>query len=345
MAFKLKEIVEITGGEVIGDDAVEIESVARIEEAREGQIAFLANLKYSKYLSQTGASAIIVPKDVSEVKNKSLLCVEDPYYAFLQVLNIFHPPKSFIEKGIHASAVIDSSAELSEDLSIGPFVYIGKGCRIGKRSVLMPGVVMYDDVVIGEDCLIHANVCLREKVRIGDRVILHNGVVVGGDGFGFAPKDGKYHKIPQVGTVVIENDVEIGANTTIDRATLGETRIYAGAKLDNLIQVGHNCTVGENTVIAAQTGLSGSTHIGKGVRVGGQAGFAGHLTVGDGAAVGAQSGVSKSVPPGQMVFGYPARPHMEAMRIDGALRRLPKLIKEMKELRESIKKLEQDLSK
>ena len=191
MAFKLKEIAKITGGEVIGDDTVEIESVARIEEAREGQIAFLANLKYSKYLSQTGASAIIVPKDVSEeIKNKSLLCVEDPYYAFLQVLNIFHPPKPFIEKGIHATAVISSSAELSEDVSVGPFVYIGNDCRIGKRSVLMPGVVMYDDVVVGEDCVVHANVCLREKVRIGNRVILHNGVVVGSDGFGFAPKDG-----------------------------------------------------------------------------------------------------------------------------------------------------------
>lgn len=345
MVLKLKAIAEIVGGEVIGDDNIEINGVARIEEAQEGQIAFLANQKYSKFLLETKASAVIVPKDIHHVKGKALICLDDPYFAFLQVLNVFYPPKPFIDKGIHPSAVISEGTKLGKDLSIGPFVYIGKNCHIGNHSVIMPGVILYDDVIIGKACVLHANCCLREGVRVGDRVILHNGVVLGSDGFGFAPKGGKYHKIPQVGTVVIESDVEIGAHVTIDRATLGETRIHKGAKLDNLIQIAHNCTVGENTVIAAQTGLSGSTHIGKHVRVGGQVGFAGHLTVGDDAAIGAQSGVSKSVPSKTMVFGYPARPHREALRIEGALRRLPKLIKEISELKEKIKTLEQELMK
>ena len=206
----------------------------------------------------------------------------------------------------------------------------------------MPGVIIGNDVVVGEDCIIHGNVSIRESVVIGNRVMVHNGTVIGSDGFGFAMEGGVYHKIPQVGTVVIEDNVEIGANVTIDRASLGETRIKKGAKLDNLIQIAHNCTVGKNTVIAAQTGLSGSTQIGAGVRIGGQVGFAGHLEVGDGAAVAAQSGVSKSIPPGEMVFGYPARPHHEELRIQAARQKLPELLKIIKELKKRIEKLEEN---
>ncbi len=345
MSFRLAEIAARVGGEVVGEGGLKIRGVAKIEEAKEGEITFLANPKYSKFLSETKASAVIVPQEIAEAGDKSLIRTKNPYYAFLKTITLFYPPEPLIEKAIHPTAVIGEGTELGKDLSIGPYVVVGQRCRIGDGSVLMPGVCVGDGVIIGDGCTLHARVCLREKVVLGNRVILHNGVVVGSDGFGFAQEGEEYHKIPQVGTVVIEDDVEIGANSTIDRATLGETRIKKGAKLDNLIQVGHNCTIGENTVIAAQAGLSGSTHIGKGVRVGGQVGFAGHLKVGDGAAVGAQSGVSKSIPSGVFVFGYPAKPHMEEFRIQGALKRLPPLLKEIKDLKERVLRLEQEMGK
>jgi len=339
MILKLAEIAARVGGQVVGDGGVEITGVAKIEEAREGEISFLANSKYFKFFDKSRASAVIVPLDFKNRGAKPLVLAKNPYFAFLHTVRLFYPPKSLIEKGIHDTVVIGEKTLLGENLSIGPYVVIGKNCRIGNGTVIMPTVVIGDDGIVGEDCILHAHVCLREKVVLGNKVILHNGVVVGSDGFGFALEGEKYHKIPQVGTVVIEDDVEIGANVTIDRATLGETRIKQGAKLDNLIQVGHNCTIGENTVIAAQAGLSGSTHIGKGVRIGGQVGFAGHLEVGDGAAVGAQSGVNKTIPAGTYVFGYPAKPHMEEFRIQGALKRLPKLLEEVKDLKEQIRNL------
>jgi len=339
--IKLAEIAAKLGGEVVGNDDIEISDVAKIEDAREGEITFLANAKYAKFLKETKASAVIVSEEVTQAGDIPLLVVQNPYFAFLKTVQIFYPSASLIEKGIHDTAVIGEGTELGESLSVGPYVVIGRRCHIGNGTVIMPGVVMGDDVRVGENCIIHARVCLREKIVLGNRVIIHDGTVVGSDGFGFVPEEGKYHKIPQVGTVVIEDDVEIGANTTIDRATLGETRIKKGAKLDNLIQVAHNCTIGEDTVIAGQAGLSGSTHLGRGVRVGGQAGFAGHLSVGDGAAVGAQSGVNKSVPQGMLVFGYPAKPHMEEFRIQAALKKLPKLLKEIKDLKNRIRKLEE----
>jgi len=345
MVLKLAEIAARVGGEVVGNGELEITGVAKIEEAKEGEITFLANRKYAKFLEHTGASAIIVPEDISKVPGKSLLRTKNPYFTFLKTVTLFYPPKPLLEKGIHKTAIIGEGAKLGKDISIGPHVVIGKKCKIGDRTILMPGVVIGDNVTVGNDCLVHANVCLREKVVIGDRVILHNGVVVGSDGFGFALEEGKYYKIPQVGTVIIEDDVEIGANSTIDRATLGETRIKKGAKLDNLIQVGHNCIIGENTVIAAQTGLSGSTKIGKGVRVGGQVGFAGHMEIGDGAAVGAQAGVTKSIPPGVMVSGYPARPHREELRIEAVMQQLPQLFKETKDLEKRFYELEKQMRK
>ena len=345
MILKLAEIAARVGGEVIGNGEVEIAGVAKIEDAGKGEITFLANRKYAKFLEDTGASAVIVPEEISEAGGMPLLCAKNPYFTFLKTVVLFYPPEPLIEKGIHDTAIIGEGTELGKDLSVGPYVVIGRRCRIGDGTVLMPGVVVGDNVTIGNDCIIHANACLRERVVIGDRVILHNGVVVGSDGFGFAPERGKYYKIPQVGTVVIEDDVEIGANSTIDRATLGETRIKRGAKLDNLIQVGHNCTVGENTVIAAQTGLSGSTKIGNGVRVGGQVGFAGHMEIGDGAAVGAQAGVTRSIPPGVMVSGYPARSHREELRIEAMVQRLPQLFKEIKNLGKRFQKLEKEMRK
>jgi len=345
MPHKISEIARVIGGIVIGDENLEIMGIADIQQAREGEITFLANNRYRKYLKETAASAVIVPIDITEGEGKTLIQTDDPYFAFMKAVRFFYPEEPLIESGVHSTALIGEGTELGEDVSIGCYAVIGRNCRIGKGSKILPHAVIGDRVKIGTSCLIHSNVNIRERVEIGSRVIIHNGAVIGSDGFGFAPKDGIYHKIPQVGTVVIEDDVEIGANCTIDRATLGETRIKKGVKLDNLIQVGHNCTIGENTVIAAQAGLSGSTHIGKGVRVGGQVGFAGHMKIGDGAMIGAQSGVSKSVPPGVMMFGYPAKPRMEEFRLQAAIKKLPDLLQEIKDLKKQIKELEQRVVK
>jgi len=345
MTFKLIDIAAKLNGEVVGDRELQITGVGKIEEAKEGELTFLANPKYTKFLKETKASAVIVSQEVKDGGGKSIIQTKNPYYAFLQTVNLFYPPSPLLDKGIHPTAVIGEGTKLGRDLAIGPYVVIGKKCSIGDQTIIMPEVVIGDEVKIGEGCTLHAHVCLREKVVLGNRVILHNGVVVGSDGFGFALEGGKYFKIPQVGNVIIEDDVEIGANVTIDRATLGETRIKEGAKLDNLIQVAHNCTIGENTVIAAQTGLSGSTHLGKGVRIGGQVGFAGHLEVGDGVSIGAQSGVHKSVPAGEYIFGYPAKPYKEEFRIQAALKKLPQLLKEIKWMKEKIEKLEDQMRK
>jgi len=340
----LKQIAEQVGGTVEGDD-VAIKGVAKIEEAKSGDITFMVNPKYAKYIDQSHASAVVVDDKIKETGGKPCIRAANPYYTFLKIVRLFHPPKKLIEEGVHPTAVVGEGTQLGKNVSIGPYVVIGRNCAVGDRTSLMPGVVVENNVQIGVDCFIYSHVSLRQDVILGNRVIIHNGTVIGSDGFGFALEDGRYHKIPQIGNVVIEDDVEIGANTTIDRATLGETRICKGVKLDNLVHVAHNCTIGENTVIAGQTGLSGSTHIGKNVRMGGQVGFAGHMTIGDGAAMAAQSGVSKDVPPGVMVSGSPARPHRETMRIQAATNKLPELVKTIKELKERIQQLEKNTGK
>lgn len=335
----LKKIAEQVGGKVEGND-VAIKGVAKIEEAKSGDITFLANPKYIKYLKNCRASAIVVPESIRDTGGKPCIRAANPYYTFLKIVRLFYPAKAPIEVGIHPTAIVGKGTKLGKHVSIGPYVVIGENCVVGERTTLMPGVVVENNVRIGNDCFLYSHVSLRQDVIVGNRVVIHNGTVIGSDGFGFAFEGGRYHKIPQVGIVVVEDDVEIGANTTVDRATLGETRICQGVKLDNLIQVAHNCTIGENTVIAAQTGISGSTQIGKGVRIGGQVGFAGHQTIGDGSIMGAQAGISKDVEPGVMVSGSPAKPHREMMRIQAAANKLPELMKTIKELIERVKKLE-----
>jgi UDP-3-O-[3-hydroxymyristoyl] glucosamine N-acyltransferase len=343
--LRLGDIAEITGGVLAGDPSIFITGVAKIEEARPGEITFLANHKYAKHLGETRASALIVPDDMPGNFDKPVIRSKNPYLAFMKAVVVFHPPKPLIEKGIHSTAVIGENTELGTELSIGAYAVIGRRCRIGHRTIVMPGVILGDGAMVGDDCVLHANVCLREGVVLGNRVILHNGTVVGSDGFGFALDGGKYHKIPQVGTVVIEDDVEIGSNTSIDRATLGETRIKRGTKMDNLIQIAHNCSVGEDTVIAAQVGIAGSTVIGNNCRIGGQAGFAGHIKVGDNTTVGGGSGVLRPVSGNTMVSGFPARPHRDELHVQAAMHKLPELLKELKQLKERIQKLEQELKK
>jgi UDP-3-O-[3-hydroxymyristoyl] glucosamine N-acyltransferase len=235
--------------------------------------------------------------------------------------------------------VIHPEAKIGKDVRIGAHVVIGKGCEVGDRTRILPNCVLMDGVKVGQDCLLYPLVSVREECEIGNRVIIHNGAVIGSDGFGFAPHEGVYHKIPQVGRVVIEDDVEIGANCTIDRATMGETRIRRGAKLDNLVHIAHNVEVGEWTVMAAQAGISGSTKIGHHVMVGGQVGTVGHIRIGNYVQIGAQSGVSKSIPDGEIVFGYPARPIMRTKRIEAVVNQLPELLKRVKELERQVEAL------
>jgi len=349
--MKLREIAALLNAETEGNDAVEIQRAAKIEEAGEGDITFLSNPKYTRFLSTTRASAVIVSRslhnpDHTEIKTQSaLLRVDDPYSSFLRVLQAFHPSKDPLPPGIHPTAIIDSSVELGREVRVGAYVVIGPKCRIGDGAVICSGVIMGEDVEVGGMTLLYANVTIREGCKVGARVIVHSGAVIGSDGFGFAPKpDGTYEKIPQLGIVVIEDDVEIGANCTIDRATLGETIIRKGAKLDNLIQVAHNVVIGENTVIAAQTGISGSTRIGRNNMIGGQVGFTGHIEIADNTKIGAQSGVHRSVQtPGQTLFGYPAYPHREAMRMMGALTQLPDLRNTVRELKNKIERLEKEI--
>ncbi len=340
LQFKLGELADIVGGKVEGDAEVEIDGVAGIREARAGQITFLANPKYEEFLDTTGASAVIGPPDMKI--NKPLIRIENPYFAYLKVLNLFAEQLTVkYPREVHDQAVVDDSAVLGNNVAVGPFCQICAGARIGDNTTILAGVFVGVDVQIGADCLVYPMVTIREGSRLGDRVILQPGVVIGADGFGFA-KDGQtHHKVPQIGRVIIEDDVEIGANSTVDRATTEETRVKRGSKIDNLVQVAHNVVVGEDNIIAAQVGISGSTELGKNVVLGGQAGLAGHITVGDDAMVGGGAGVTKSVPPNTVVSGYPAREHNKARRLYVYTTKLPDLFDRVKELEKKLARYEE----
>ncbi len=337
--MRLSEIAQLTGARLGDEPDLEIKGVAPIEKASSGDLTFLANPRYVKFLETTAATAVLVPPG-SWKSTAALLTVDDPYFAFTQVLQRLFPLTLAQPEGIHPTAVVGKNVQLGEGVSIGAFVVVEDDVTIGERTTLFPHVFLGRNSVVGRDCTIYPNVSIREETRIGDRVIIHSGTTIGSDGFGFAPKNGVYHKIPQIGIVVIEDDVEIGANCAIDRAALGETRIGKGTKLDNLIQVAHNVRIGAHTVVAAQSGISGSTKIGRHVVIGGQVGFVGHITVGDEAMFGAQAGVTKSVPPKTVVSGYPAREHKQQLRIEASLQKLPAALKRLKELEERLKKLE-----
>jgi UDP-3-O-[3-hydroxymyristoyl] glucosamine N-acyltransferase len=349
--MKLRDIAALLHAEVAGGDDVEIRRVAKIEEAGEGDISFIANPKYTRFLSSTKASAVIVSRKLNAAEEgatavlPALVRVDDPYASFLKVLVAFHPPKDPLPPGIHPTAIIAASAKLGAGVRIGAHVVIGENCSIGDGTMILHGTVIADDVTIGPASLLYAIVTVREGCHIGARVIIHSGVVIGSDGFGFAPRpDGTYEKIPQLGIVVIEDDVELGANTTIDRATMGETRIKKGVKLDNLIMVAHNVVIGENTVSAAQAGISGSTKIGKNAMIGGQVGITGHLEIADNTKLGAQSGIHHSInQPGKTFFGSPAYPQREAFRIQGAVSQLPDWLNAVRELQKKIAEMEKEI--
>jgi len=342
--MKLSELCTILQGELVGNGDIEIKNLAKIQDAKDGDLTFLANPKYAKYLDSTKASAVLVT-NADKILNIAHIIVDDPYLSFQKALHIIYPINNHRFKGIHSSVLIGENANIAKSANIGPMVYIGSNVQIGENTTIYPGCVIIDGAKIGRDCLIFSNVSVYYDCEIHDNVIIHSGVVIGSDGFGFAPSGKKYDKIPQVGKVVIESDVEIGANCAIDRATIGETRISKGCKLDNLVQIAHNVIVEKNTVIAAQSGVAGSSKIGEHVAFGGQVGVTGHIEVGDNAILAAQSGISKNVPEGEVMFGTPAIPLNKQKKIEVISRHLPEMHKKFKIMEKSIEELKEKLSK
>lgn len=325
----LSELADHVGGRVIGDPNVEIAKVAAIDEAGPGEITFLAHPRYRAHLARSKASAVIVgPGDVGEEAStaaRGFLEVAHPYVAFAKILQLFSPPCRY-DGQVSPLASIDSTAVLDEGVTVFPYVYVGQRVRVKNGSVLYPGVFLGDGAEVGMSCVLHPQVTVREGCCLGNRVVLHAGVVIGSDGFGYAGEGRERIKIPQVGIVVVEDDVEIGANTTVDRATLGRTVIGRGSKIDNLVQIAHNVVIGEDSIIAAQAGIAGSTRIGNEVTLAGQVGVVNHIEIGDKAKIGPQSGVPRSVPAGALLSGgIGAAPHQEWLKVMTLLPHLPKL--------------------
>lgn len=339
MRVTLDAVAKAIDGIVVGDGSVEITGVAGIREAREGDLTFLANPRYEAYLDQTRASAVIVA-DNHRSCAKPLIQNANPYLAFLKAVRFFQGEGPRPAPGAHPSAVVAPGAVLAPSASVGPCAVVEAGASIGARSVVHAGCYVGVGAKIGEDCLLYPNVTLREDCELGNRVIVHSGTVIGSDGFGFVRDGEVYRKLPQVGNVVVEDDVELGACVTIDRATTGTTRIGAGTKVDNLVQIAHNVQIGPCCIIVAQVGISGSTTLGDHVVLAGQVGVVGHIEIGAGAMVGAKSGVSNSVEPGEKVFGYPARPVAQSKRIEASLRHLPELIQTVRKLKRRVEELE-----
>lgn len=342
MTFPASQIALIINGKVEGDPNAAVTSFGKIEEAEHGQLAFLANPKYEDYIYTTRASVVIVNDNfvLKQPAATTLIRVPDAYSAFATLLSKYQEIVQQQLTGIQQPSYVAKTATYGQHIFIGAFAYIGENVKVGNNTKIYPNAFIGDNTVIGDNCIIHPGVKIYHDCVIGDHVTIHAGSVIGSDGFGFAPQaDGSFKKIPQIGNVIIESHVEIGANATIDRATMGSTLIKSGAKLDNLIQIGHNAEVGNSTVIAAQAGVSGSTKIGNGVMIGGQAGIVGHIQIGDGAKINAQSGVSKSLDPGKTVTGSPAYDYTAALRSQAVNRKLPELDKRVKELEALVRQL------
>lgn len=334
MEITPKGLAALTGGSVEGDEEIVITGFAKIEEAGPGDISFIANPKYSHFIHTTKASAVLVRRDFDPEGEYSatLIRVDDPYATLAELLRIVESEMP-VPEGVEQPSFIAEGVDLPEHAYIGAFAYIGRGVTLGRNVKIYPQAYIGEGVIIGDDTVIRAGVKIYERCRVGSRCIVHSGAVIGADGFGFAPHDGKFEKIPQTGVVVIEDDVEIGANTCIDRATFGQTTVGKGTKLDNLIQVAHNVTIGQNNVFASQTGIAGSTKIGNGNMVGGQCGFAGHIKVGDYNEIGAQSGIPNNVGSKKRIIGYPAIDARQFAKNQVYIKQLGKLLSEHRNIR------------
>ena len=321
----VRELAKLVDGYVVGDDTIQISGISTIEDSQSGDVTFAENARLLDSAARSLASAVIAPQSGPSI-DKPLIRVKNPKFAFAQVLRIFAPEQK-IYKGIHQSAQIDNTAILGENVSVHASAVIGENAVIGANTVIFPFVFIGDNVTIGSDCVIYPHVVLHDNTEIGRNVIIHSGSILGTDGFGYMFIEDRHYKIPQIGRVIVGDDVEIGANVTIDKARTGSTRIGRGTKIDNLVHIGHNCTIGDHSVIVAQVGVSGSVQIGKGVILAGQAGVKDHVTIGDGAIVGAKTGVIGDVARGQFVSGQYGRPHNEDLRGLASVKMMPKLIK------------------
>ena len=336
MQLTAREIAQLVGGELAGNPDTVVTGMAGIREAQPGDLSFVASPKYISAVKTTKASVVILARKASVETACTLIRVDDPAAAFAKVVERIAPPPIKFEAGVHPTAVVASTAKLGRNVSVQPTAVIEDGVVIGDRTVIGAGSYVGHGAQIGADCMLYARVVVRERTIIGNRVIVHGGVVLGADGFGFETVNGKYRKIPQVGIVEICDDVEIGANTTIDRARFGKTRIGRGTKIDNLVQIAHNCVIGEDCIICGLVGLAGSTIIGNRVTLAGQVGIAGHLTIGDDSIIMAQAGVTKDVPPGSFMLGAPAVPHTEFKRVNAAIHRLPGTVAKLRELEQQL---------
>lgn len=345
MQFTAKQIADFLGGEVVGDATVSVNNLAKIEEGTPGTLTFLSNPLYTQYIYKTQSSIALVRRDFEPEHpvTPTLIKVDDPYTCLTRLLELVNQAQGS-KSGIEQPTYVAKSSPLPDDIYLGAFAYIGERVQVGEGCKIYPQVYIGDDVVIGKNVILYPGVKIYHGCRIGDNCILHAGVVIGSDGFGFAPQaDGSYKKIPQTGIVILEENVEIGANTTIDRATMGATVIHKGVKLDNLIQLAHNVEVGENTVMAAQVGVAGSAKIGSQCMFGGQVGVAGHRHVGNRVVVGAQTGIPNDVKDNMEIMGYPAIPKIDFARQTIHVKRLPELNNTVKELRKEIEELKRNI--
>jgi len=337
------ELARHVEGAVVGNQDAVIVGVSSIEDAETGDIVFAENPRFLSEAQKSRASAIIAFLDAT-TPDKPLIRVDNPRYAFTKILKMFAPPLN-APKGIHPSAILGEGAKIGEDVSIGPHVVIGDRAQVGNRTILMAGTVIGDDCSVGEDCVLYPNVTVYPNCTLGNRVVLHAGVVVGADGFGYMRVGDQSIKIPQIGSVTIEDDVEVGANSTIDRAKTGTTLVGARTKIDNLVHIAHNVKIGPDCIIVAQVGIAGSCQIGRGAMLAGQAGIKDHVTIGEGAIIHAQAGVFGSIAAGAEVSGYPARPHRERLRMDAAVANLPEYLKRIRALEKANAELEARLRK
>ncbi len=344
MQISLKEIADFINGKIIGDENLIINSVARIDEAKSGELSFIYLPAYEKYQETTNASALIVKPDLKKTrKDLTYIEVEFPDKAFFSIISNYFAPK-FELNGIDESAFVSPSATVGNNVAIGKNVVISNGCVIGDNTKIFHNTTLFENVEIGSDCIIFSNISIRENCRIGNRVIIHSGTVIGSDGFGYQKNESnQYVKIPQIGNVVIEDDVEIGSNVSIDRAAMGSTIIKKGTKLDNLIQIAHNVIIGENTAISAQSGISGSTKIGNNCILAGQVGVADHLEIIDNVILMAQSGVSRSINKPGFYFGSPIKEHKTALKLEAHIRNLPEYVEKIKKLESELKSLKEKI--
>lgn len=325
----LEDVAGFLGGTLSGDGSLPIRGLAGVLDAEPGEITFIASPQYAKQLARTRASAVVLAPEFETVAIPSIR-IAKPEQAFERLIELFRPDSAKPAPGIHPSANLGEGAQLAAGVSIGPGVFIGAGARIGARTILHAGVVVGPGVSVGDDCEIHGNVVLGARVRIGSRVVVHGNAVIGADGFGFRPGPRGLEKLEHIGTVVIGDDVEIGAGTTIDRARFGRTVIGRGTKIDNLVQIAHNVRIGEHCVVAAQSGISGSTIVGDRCMLGGQVGTVGHVTIGEGCRIAARTGISKDTPAGSVVYGFIGGPHLVRKREEAAVRQLPELLRRVR---------------